>query len=380
MTTCDAVVIGLGAMGSAAVASLARRGCRMVGVERFEPGHEHGSSHGATRIIRQGYFEHPSYVPLVRAAYPLWRELAAESGEPLIEVTGIVEIGAPDSELVTGTLAASQRHGLAHDVLDAGALRRRFPQFRVADQDIAVFQPDGGFLRAEPAIHALLARARKAGAELRTGETVRAIEPRGSGVRVVTTRGAIDAGCAVVTAGPWVKALLGDLPVPIRVTRQVLGWFAPPEPALFAKDRFPVFLQQDAEGIFYGFPDDGTGRVKVAKHHHADETVDPDRCDRAVSASDVAMIRSYLAAHLPAANGPLVAATTCLYTMTPDGDFIIDRLPADGRVIVASPCSGHGFKFAPVIGEIIADLATTGATARDISRFSLSRFAQSVAR
>jgi sarcosine oxidase len=380
MTTCDAIVIGLGAMGSAAMASLARRGCKVVGIERFEPGHDRGSSHGATRIIRQGYFEHPSYVPLVQAAYPLWRELAAEAGEPLINITGIVEIGAPTSELVTGTLAASRLHGLAHDVLDASALRRRFPLFRVSDHDVAVFQPDGGFLRAEPTIRAFVGRARKAGAELRTGETVQAIEPRGAGVRVVTTRGAIDAGCAVVTAGPWVKALLPDLPVAIRATRQVLGWFAPREPALFSKDRFPVFLQQNADGLFYGFPDDGTGWVKVAKHHHADETVDPDRCDRVVSPSDAAMIRSYLAAHLPAANGPLVAATTCLYTMTPDGDFIIDRLPGHDRVIVASPCSGHGFKFAPVIGEIIADLATTGATAHDILRFAIGRFAAGAAR
>jgi sarcosine oxidase len=375
MTTCDAVVIGLGAMGSAAMASLARRGYKVVGIERFVPGHDRGSSHGATRIIRQGYFEHPSYVPLVQAAYPLWRELAAEAGEPLIDITGIVEIGAPDSELVAGTLAASQLHRLAHDVLDAGALRRRFPLFRVSDHDVAVFQPDGGFLRAEPAIRAFVTRARQAGAELRTGETVQAIEPRGSGVRVVTTRGVIDAGCAIVAAGAWVKALLPDLPVAMRVTRQVLGWFAPREPALFSADRFPVFMQQNAEGLFYGFPDDGTGWVKLAKHHHADETVDPDRCDRVVSASDATMIRSYLAAHLPAANGPLVAATTCLYTMTPDGDFIIDRLPSHDRVIVASPCSGHGFKFAPVIGEVIADLATTGATAHDISRFTFRRFA-----
>jgi sarcosine oxidase len=176
--------------------------------------------------------------------------------------------------------------------------------------------------------------------------------------------------------GPWVKALLPNLPVAIRVTRQVLGWFAPREPALFSKERFPVFLLENADGMFYGFPDDGTGRIKVAKHHHADETVDPDRCNRLVSAADEAMIRSCLAEHLPAANGPLVAATTCLYTMTPDGDFILDRLPGHDRVIVASPCSGHGFKFAPVIGEIIADLATTGATAHDISRFAIGRFAK----
>jgi sarcosine oxidase len=376
MTTCDAVVIGLGAMGSAAVGSLARRGCKVIGIERFEPGHDRGSSHGATRIIRQGYFEHPSYVPLVRAAYPLWRELAAETGEPLITVTAILEIGAPESELVAGTLAASRAHGLAHDVLDARELRRRFPLFEVPDHYVAVLQPDGGFLRAEPAVRAMLARARAAGAELRTGETVHAIEPHGTGVRVVTARGVIDAGRAVVTAGPWVKALLPNLPVAIRVTRQVLAWFAPREPARFAKERFPVFLLQNADGMFYGFPDDGTGSVKVAKHHHADEIVDPERCDRAVSAADEAMIRSCLAAHLPAADGPRVAATTCLYTMTPDGDFIIDRMPGHEAVIVASPCSGHGFKFAPVIGEIIADLATRGATGHDISRFAIGRFAK----
>ena len=185
MTTCDAVVIGLGAMGSAAVASLARRGCKVVGIERFEPGHDRGSSHGATRIIRQGYFEHPSYVPLVRAAYPLWRELAAEAGEPLLAVTGIVEMGAPDSELVAGTLAASRMHGLAHDMLDAGALRRRFPLFEVPDHYVAVFQPDGGFAAGGAARSMrCCARARAAGAELRTGEAVRAIEPRGTGVRV----------------------------------------------------------------------------------------------------------------------------------------------------------------------------------------------------
>ncbi len=253
-----------------------------------------------TRIIRQGYFEHPSYVPLVRAAYPLWRELAAEAGEPLIDITGIVEIGAADSELVTGTLAAARQHGLAHEVLDAAALRRRFPLFQVPDDYVAVFQSDGGFLRAEPAIRALLARARADGAQVRTGEPVRAIEPRGDGVRVVTTRGTIDAGCAVVAAGPWVKTLLPSLPVPIRVTRQVLAWFAPRDPALFAKDRFPVFLLENPDGMFYGFPDDGTASVKVAKHHHADETVDPERCDRVVSAADEAMIRSCLAAHLPA--------------------------------------------------------------------------------
>jgi sarcosine oxidase len=372
--TFDAVVIGLGAMGSAAVASLARRGRRVVGIDKYAPGHDRGSSHGATRIIRLGYFEHPSYVPLLRAAYPLWRDLAAKSGLSLLNITGIVEIGAPDSDLIAGTLRSSLMHGLAHEVLDHAALMRRFPTFRVPAGFVGVFQPDGGFLRAEQAIQAQLALAREAGAQLRVGEEVIAVEPRGVGVRVVTRSGVLDAGCAVVAAGPWVKSLLPGLPAPIWVTRQVLGWFEPRDRALFAPGRFPVFLLQNADGIFYGFPDDGASGVKVAKHHHADESVGPDRCERAVSAADEAMIRAVLAAHLPDANGRRLAATTCLYTMTPDGDFILDRLPGHEAIIVASPCSGHGFKFAPVIGEILADLAVAGSTSHDISRFAFARF------
>jgi sarcosine oxidase len=373
--TFDAIVVGLGAMGSAAVASLARRGCRVVGIDKYTPGHDRGSSHGATRIIRLGYFEHPSYVPLLRTAYPLWRELAAKSGLPLLTITGIVEIGAPDGELVAGTLRSSLMHGLAHEVLDHAALMRRFPAFRVPEDFVGVFQPEGGFLRAERAISAQLALAREAGAQLRIGEEVIAIEPRGAGARVVMRSGVLDAGCVVVAAGPWVKSLLPGLPAPIRVTRQVLGWFEPHDRALFAPGRFPVFLLQTTDGVFYGFPDDGASGIKVAKHHHADESVDPDRCERAVSAADEAMIRAVLAAHLPEANGRRLAATTCLYTMTPDGDFILDRLPGHQAIIVASPCSGHGFKFAPVIGEILADLALTGSTSHDISRFALARFA-----
>jgi sarcosine oxidase len=375
MMTFDAIVIGLGAMGSAAVASLARRGCRVIGIDKYAPGHDRGSSHGATRVIRLGYFEHPSYVPLLRAAYPLWRDLAAKSGLPLLNITGIVEIGAPDCELIAGTLRSSRLHGLAHDVLDQAGLMRRFPAFRVPQGYVGVFQPEGGFLRAEQAIQAQLALAREAGAQLRVGEEVVAVEPHGAGVRVVTRDGAIDAGCAIVAAGPWVKSVLPGLPAPIRVTRQVLGWFEPHDRALFAPGCFPVFMLQNADGIFYGFPDDGANGVKVAKHHHADESVDPDRCGREVSAADEEMIRAVLAAHLPAANGRRLAATTCLYTMTPDGDFILDRLPGHAAIIVASPCSGHGFKFAPVIGEILADLAIAGTTSHDISRFALARFA-----
>jgi sarcosine oxidase len=375
MPSFDVAIIGLGVMGSAALAALARRGRRVVGIDRFAPGHDRGSSHGTTRAIRLGYFEHPSYVPLVRAAYPLWRELEARSGQALLTVTGIVEIGAPDSDLVAGTLRSSRLHGLPHEILDAPSLMKRFPAFRLPDDFVGVFQPDGGFVQAEPAVAALQELALHSGAEIMRNERVLAVKPHRDGVQVTTEHGNVLAGCAIVAAGPWLKSLLPQLPVPLRVTRQVLGWFEPADHARpqFAAERFPVFLLENADGVFYGFPADADG-VKVAKHHHRDEAVDPDHYDRTVSAADEAVIRIALKAHLPDADGRLVAAQTCLYTMTPDGDFILDRMPGCPQIIVAAPCSGHGFKFAPVIGEILADLAIMGRTEHDISRFSLARF------
>jgi len=373
MPAIDAVVVGLGAMGSAATYHLARRGRRVVGVERFRPGHESGSSHGATRIIRLGYYEHPSYVPLLRRAYALWRELEAAAGRPLLRITGIAEIGRPDGRLVAGTLAAARTYDLPHAVLAAPEFMRRFPAFRIPADCVGVVQPDGGVLAAEPAIKAQLDFAQAAGAELRTGETVMAIEPHRGGVQVKTDRGTIEAGSAIIAAGPWLSKVLPDLAAPLRVTRQVMAWFEPRDVGLFSPDRFPVFMIESARGIHYGFPLDAIG-VKFAKHHHADETVDPDACDRSVSAGDEALIRPALAECLPAANGRPVHAKICLYTMTPDGDFLLDRLPGAPQIVVASPCSGHGFKFAPVIGEILADLVTDGMTSHDISRFHLARF------
>ena len=375
----DVVVCGLGVMGSAAVHALARRGKRVLGLDRHAPGNDRGSSHGRTRIIRLGYFEHPSYVPLLRRAYALWRELEIESGEALLHTTGIAEIGPPDGTLVPGTLASSRLHSLRHDVLSASELMRRFPAFNLPPDYVAVLQPDGGFLKAEPSIAAMLALATSAGATVRPGESVQAIEPRELSVRIITDRGAVEAGAAIIAAGPWTGSLLPWLAVPLRVTREVMAWFEPADAKLLAGDQFPVFIIESRHGMHYGMPPsvgDGGG-IKIAKHHHRNETVDPDSCDRTVSAADEALIRAAVADHLPAANGRMIAAKTCLYTMTPDGDFLIDRLPGAPHVVVASPCSGHGFKFAPVIGEVLADLALTGDTRHDISRFRMTRFERS---
>jgi sarcosine oxidase len=279
---------------------------------------------------------------------------------------------------VRGTLAAAREHDLPHEVLDAAELMRRHPAFRVPAEFVAVTQPDGGFVEAEPAVAAQIALARAAGADIRTNTSVRAIEPRQDAVRVVTDSDAIDAATVVVAAGAWVSKLLPSLPVPLRATRQVLAWFEPQQPDVFDPARCPVFLIEGPHGTHYGFPLQAGAGVKVAKHHHFDEMVDPDDYDRNVSSSDEAAIRAAVADYLPNANGKRNAATTCLYTMAPDGDFIIDTLPGEPRIIVVSPCSGHGFKFAPLIGEVVAELATSGATTRDITRFRLSRFEPSL--
>jgi sarcosine oxidase len=374
MAQFDVVVVGLGATGAAALHRLARRGVRVLGIERLTPGHDQGSSHGESRIIRLGYFEHPSYVPLLRRSYALWRELEAEANAKLLHITGIVEIGPPGGEVVSGTLAASRLHDLPHQVMNAAETMRRFPAFKIPHDYLGVFQPDGGFIAAEAAMAAMLAQARATGAEVQTNVAVRSVTPRHNGVRIETGAGLIEARNAIVAAGPWLSTLMPDLPAPLRVTREVMAWFEPRNPAPFLSGPFPVFLLESPLGQHYGFPPWRGGLLKIAKHHHRNETVDPDHVDRVVSAEDEALIRPAVGQYIPAAAGALRFAKTCLYTMTPDRDFLIDRLPGEPNIVVASPCSGHGFKFAPVVGEILADLITEGGTGHDISRFRLNRF------
>jgi sarcosine oxidase len=377
----DVVIVGLGVMGCAASLALARRGQRVVGIERFSIGNDRGSSHGDTRVIRLGYFEHPSYVPMLRSAYRLWRDLEAEAGARLLHITGIAEIGPPDGQIVQGTLQAVKLHDLPHEYLDARETMRRFPAFRLPMDYRAVIQPDGGYLLAEAAVQAFASLAANAGAKLHVGETVLDITSRAGGVRVTTDRRAIDAGTAIVTAGAWLKTLLPRLPADLPATRQVLGWFEPRDASLFDPGRFPVFILENPYGNHYGFPlrnmPPYASLLKVAKHDYTARSVDPDNYDRTVQPEDEAAIRVALKHYLPAADGRLIAATTCLYTITEDKDFVIDRLPGEPHVIIASPCSGHGFKFAPAIGEILANLVTTGRRGdHDISRFRLSRLAQ----
>jgi sarcosine oxidase len=368
------VVIGLGATGSATLWQLARRGARVTGIEQFQLGHDHGSSHGPTRIFRLAHYENPAYVPLIHRAHALWRELEATAGRNLLLTTGIAEIGSPDGALVRGTLAAAERYDLPRDVLDAEALCRRYPAFRIPQSHVAVIQPDGGYIEAALALDATVRAAADAGASVRSGEKVIAVESRPNSVLITTDQGRIEADGLVVAAGPWMTKVLSHLHLPLRVTRQVVGWFEPENAQQFAPDRFPVFMIENRHGHHYGLPYYRRMGLKIAKHHHLDEAVGADHYDMTVSTADEAAIRAPLAEFLPSANGRLLGAQTCLYTMTPDETFIIDRLPGSPHVVIASPCCGHGFKFSPVVGEIAADLVTTGTTRHDIAPFRLGRF------
>ena len=375
MAVYDVAVVGLGAMGSAALYHLAARGQRVIGLERATPGHDGGSSHGESRIIRMAYFEHPSYVPLLRRAYENWRALERDTGAELLTLTGIIEAGIPGSAVVRGALEAARLHDLPHEMLSARRVAGRFPAFALPSHWEALFEADGGFLRPERAIETHIATAKGFGADIRIHTAVTSIEPTSGGVRLkIDGGGVIEAGSVVVSAGAWIGELFPEFGRHLRLTRQVLGWFEPVQPALVTPDRFPVFLLESEENIVYGFPDlAGTG-VKVGSHlpgrwlaRAGDACQDGDM-------ADAASIHDMLARYIPAAAGPVRNLKTCIYTHTPDEDFVIDRHELHPQIVLASPCSGHGFKFASVIGEILADLATVGATPHDISRFQLNRF------
>jgi sarcosine oxidase len=373
----DAIVIGLGGMGSASAFHLARRGKRVLGLEQFGPLHEQGSSHGLSRIIRLAYHEDPSYVPLLRRAYELWHELETIAGEPLLITTGSLEGGPADGETFRGALEAAELHDIPHEVLDGPELRRRYPGFAgMDDATRVVWQPDGGFLLPERTIQAHLDGATAAGAELRFEEAVTGWDSIGSeGVRVTTPAGTYEADRLVVCAGPWVGKLLPQL-APVAVPeRQALAWLTPKRPELFTPDRFPVFLIDVADGSYYGFPAyDGHG-FKIGWYHHFREPIDPDDPDRSTRPDDEAALRAFVERYLPDAAGPTEMLKACIFTNSPDEHFTIGRLPDAPQVSVAAACSGHGYKFASVVGEIMADLAIEGSTRHDIGLFALDRFA-----
>lgn len=375
MSRYDVIVLGLGAMGSATAHHLARRRVRVLGIEQFGPAHDRGSSHGKSRIIREAYFEDPAYVPLIQRAYELWEDLQRQAGTPLLITTGGLMIGPWEGELVTGALASAKQHNLRYDFLTAGELQRRFPAFQPTHDTVAVWEPRAGVLFPEACVQAHLDGAARAGAELHFEEPVLRWAVQGDRVEVATGRATYSAGALVITAGPWAPQLLKELGLPLVVERNVMFWFRPARDAeLFAPARFPIYIYEYRLGaFFYGFPALPPEGVKVA-HHHSGEFSTPESIRREVSTHEVDAIRTLLAKHLPAANGEFQQAVTCMYTNTPDGHFIIDRHPARPQVTIACGFSGHGFKFASVVGEILAELTLGGRTRHPIDLFKLKRF------
>lgn len=375
MAAFDVIVVGTGAMGAAACWQLARRGQKVLALDRYDIPNAMGSSHGVNRIIRLAYFEHPAYVPILRRAYELWRETEQLAGEQLLWITGSLDIGASGSKIVEGALASCRQHGLDHEVLSAADAMARYPGYRLPENFVALHQPEGGFVASERAIVAAANLALQSGAVLRAREAVLDITPiAGGGARVRTGRGVYEAGQVIVSAGAWVGELVPGLSATAVPERQVLGWFQPKRPELFRLGAFPVSNLKGDLGHFYQFPVWNVPGFKIGLYHHLHEQGAPEQLSREPTAADEAVLRRGVAEFFPEADGDVLALRTCMFTNTPDEHFIIDRLPGFEDVIVASPCSGHGFKFASAIGEILADLATARAARFDLSLFSLSRF------
>jgi len=372
----DVVVVGGGGMGSAAAAEIAARGRRVIVVDRFPPPHDRGSSHGQSRLIRLAYFEHPDYVPLLRRAYARWRDLEAESGRALLTESGLMLVGPPDGEAIRGTLQAAGIHGLPLERLDATATRVACPLFEVADDWISLVERCGGWLRVEDCVAAHVDRAVQHGARIDAGVTVHGWRGGGREIVIDTDRGTYAADRVVLAPGPWAGDLLQLPQVTLRVLRKGLFWFRPRarRRAEFAPGTLPCFAFDLPEGFFYGFPEiDGSG-VKVAEHTGGTPVAGALAVDRGIDEQELARVRRFLAAHVPAADGPPVRSAACLYTMSPDGHFLLGLHPADPRVAIAAGFSGHGFKFAAVVGEVLADLALDGRTALPIGFLSPTRF------
>jgi sarcosine oxidase len=372
----DVIVVGVGAMGSATCWHLAKRGARVLGIEQHDVPHALGSSGGHSRLIRLAYYEHPDYVPLLRRAYALWDEIERESGRTLLHETGGLYLGRERESFVAESLRAAQRHDLPHEMLDRDQIGARFPQFRVPEDHVGFFEPGAGALLSEDAIAAFAAAARQRGAEIHTREAVVEWRRDDAGVTVRTDRATHRAAHVVFCAGAWTDRLLRDLGVPLVVTRQVMGWVAPRDPAPFALGTFPCWaIQNDDGSLHYGMPilPDAAG-LKIA-HHGRGPATDVASVDRTPRATDEDDFRPALRRLLPAADGPLAAMRVCLYTGSPDSHFVVDRHPRERRATIACGFSGHGFKFASVIGEALADLSTRGATELPIGFLGFRRFA-----
>lgn len=373
----DVAVAGLGGMGSAALAHCAVRGVRVIGIEQFDPVHELGASSGKTRIIRQAYFEDPAYVPMLLRAYELWRQLEERSGEDLMRLTGLLMAGTPNSEIVSGSARAAQIHDLPVEYLTASDMRKRYPELRVADDEVGVFESNAGAVFPEKTIRAYLGIAQELGAQVRFRTSVLRWHSEPDGITIeLSDASVVRARSLIVTLGPWFGEVMRAAGVQLDVQRNVQVWFTP-KTAAYAADGFPAFLieRESLPAPLYGFPDFGDG-VKAAFHGYGALT-EPSQLDREIDPQrDVEPVARALENWMPSAAAAFRAGKACMYALTPDRHFVVDRDPRDERVVLCGGFSGHGFKFVPVVGEIASQLALDGAAALDIDFLSTRRFAK----
>ncbi len=370
----DVIVVGLGAAGAATISALARRGLRVLGLDRHAPPHDRGSSHGETRMIREAYFEAPFYVPLVRRAFEAWRRLEERTGRRLLHSTGGIMIGIPDGELVRGSRASARAHDLPYEELEAAEIRERFPALRPDDGLVGILEPRAGYLRAEACVEAFLDLARADGAEIRTGQPVVDRRFGGGGARLRTPDGEHRANRAVFCLGAWTDRSFPELGLPLEVERAVQFWFEARDEEPLRAGRCPVYAwEPEPDRIWYGFPLQPRG-LKVGFHYGGEAVADPDAVRREVEPAETEEMAEVLRRYLPCAAGPLRDVSVCLYTNTPDRDFLIDRHPEAPNVVIATACSGHGFKFASALGEMLAALVLDEDPAFDLTPFRLDRF------
>ena len=370
----DVIVIGVGAMGSATTYQLAARGCKVLALEQYNIPHDLGASGGINRMIRLAYAEDPRYVPMLRRAYRLWRDLGRRSKQRLLFITGGIDAGPEDSWIVRGSLQACTEHQLKHETLTAAELRKRFPAFRLPKKMVAVYQPQGGFVLAEQSIVAQVSLALDLGAEVHAREQVLDWRVQKGMVTVRTDRGSYRASRLVITAGPWAAQVIDRLNGVVKPERQVLIWVQPKRPERFRMGVFPVFYMQDGEEKFYGLPIFGIPGLKFGKYNHLKEQVDPKTMARECHPNDELVLRNAIRKYLPDADGPTIAMKICLFSNTRDENFILDSHPDFPQVSIAAGFSGHGFKFCPLVGEIMAEFALNGGSSSyDLGLFRLDR-------
>lgn len=371
MATFDCIVLGLGAMGSGACWALARRGASVLGIEQFGIGHSRGSSHGDTRIIRRSYFEHPDYVPLMGRAYELWNELEQAAGATLLIRNGLLLAGLPDGEVITGVRRAAQQHHLALQSLTAAEARREFPAFAIPDEYDVIFERDAGFLAVESCVRAMADRAARLGAEIHANERVLGWTSDGKLARVTTDRQTYTAKRLIITAGAWSGQVLSDLGLSLRVQRKVQLWLGTTDDRTHVQSGFPVFCFV-TNGFYYGFPSLDGQSMKIAEHSGEEFVASPDTLDRTFHPRDAQRVQEFAQRHIRGVTTEVQRYSVCMYTMSSDGNFIIDRHPQHENVAVAAGFSGHGFKFAPLVGEVLADLVTNGQTPHPVGFLALS--------